>query len=78
MVTKVNESTADEMKSAKENKERRMIRSIETQRREEIIARSREILLEMDAESRRKFIEQQDQSDNGIQKYLIKEFKIDF
>ena len=74
----MNESTADEMRSAKENKERRMIRSIETQRREEIIARSREILLEMDAESRRKFIEQQDQSDNGIQKYLIKEFKIDF
>ena len=78
VVTKVHESTADEMRSAKENKERRMIRSIETQRREEIIARSREILLEMDAESRRKFIEQQDQSDNGIEKYLIKEFKIDF
>ena len=78
VVKKVNESTKEEMNKAKDDKDRRMIRSIDNQRKEEIIARSREIMLEMDEESRREFVKQQDESERGIQKYLIKQFKIDF
>ena len=78
VVTKVNEKTKEDLKQAKDDRDRRMIRSIENQRKEEILSRSRDIMLEMDAESRREFVKQQDESERGIQKYLIKQFKIDF
>ena len=73
----VHADTKDEMKKAKDEKDRRMIRSIDSQRREEIINRSREIILEMKPEDRKEFLKQQKDSEKGIQKYLIRELKID-
>ena len=42
-----------------------------------IISRSREIILEMKPEDRKEFLKQQKDSEKGIQKYLIRELKID-
>ena len=67
----VHADTKDEMKKAKDEKDRRMIRSIETQRKEEILGRTRDILLEMKEADRKEFLKQQKDSEKGIQKYII-------
>jgi len=78
VVRSVHAETKDEMKAAKDNKDKRMIRSIDTQRKEEIIGRSREIMLEMGDEMRGEFIKMQKESEKGIEKYIIKQLRVDF
>ena len=77
MVSYVHADSAEEMKQAKEVKDFRMIRSIETQRRDEITSRAKEIFLEMSEEERKEFIKLQQEKENGIQKYILREFRID-
>ena len=77
VVSSVNSDSAEEMKQAKEVKDFRMIRSIETQRRDEITSRAKEIFLEMSEEERQEFIKLQREKENGIQRYILREFLID-
>jgi len=78
VVRSVHAETKDEMKDAKDNKDKRMIRSIDTQRKEEIMGRSREIMLEMGDEMRGEFIKMQKESEKGLEKYIIKQLLVDF
>ena len=77
VVSYVHADSAEEMKQAKEVKDFRMIRSIETQRRDEITSRAKEIFLEMSEQERQEFIKLQREKENGIQKYILREFRID-